>query len=192
MKSSLIFILILISFPVLTIESLAQEKSNNVFITGANTNTLPVPKEKNQLFYLQRDPNTNTIIYSLNLEDGQIVKNNPVNIHWIRYAEGGQRSDLSFVQRKMAYGVHHTRVSDKEYDIRIQAYKDLPIRVKYNKEQEKYQAFTEIENKEVILERIFVRITGGSIFNPNVKYIEVCGYDPISDSKINHRFFPQQ
>src|SRR5690606_29593423 len=150
MRLSFVFISILISFPIV---ALAQEKSN-VFTTSVNGKGLPVPKEQDQLFYLQRDPNSNTVIYTLNLEDGKVDADNPINIHWIRYAEGGKRAELSFIQRKMAYGVHHTKVNETEFDIRIQAYKDLPIVLRYNKKVEKYQAFTTIKNKEVILERV--------------------------------------
>jgi len=155
-----------------------------------NKNNFPVPKEDNQLFYLQRDPNTNTVIYTLNINNGEIDEHSPVKAHWIRYAEDGQRSDLSFIQRRMAYGVHHKKINENEYDIRIQAYKDLPIRVRYNESTNKYQAYTKIDDKEILLKRIFVRISGGSLFNPDVEYIEVSGIDPKSKSKRSHRFLP--
>jgi len=189
MRLSFVLILILTGFSTIAIKITAQEKSN-VFTTPVNGNVLPVPKEENQLFYLQRDPNSNTVVYTLNLEDGKINTEEPIKVHWIRYAEGGKRTDLSFIQRKMAYGVHHKKVSETEFDIRIQAYKDLPIVLKYNKNAEKYQTFTKIKNKEVVLEKIFVRITGGSIFNPHVKYIEVSGYNPLTEKKISHQFIP--
>lgn len=189
MRLSFVFILILIGFQIVAIKTIAQEKSN-VFTTAVNGKTLPIPKEPDQLFYLQRDPNSNTVIYTLNVEDGKINTEKPINIHWVRYAEGGKRAELSFIQRKMAYGVHHEKINETEFDIRIQAYKDLPIVLRYNKKVEKYQAFTTIKNKEVILERVFVRITGGSIFNPHVKYIEVAGYDPITEKRISHQFIP--
>jgi len=64
-----------------------------------NKDKFPIPKEDDQLFYLQRDPNTNTVIYTLNINDGEIDEHSPVKAHWIRYAEDGQRSDLSFIQR---------------------------------------------------------------------------------------------
>ena len=38
---------------------------------NAQKEVLPVPKEENQLFYLQRDPNSNTVVYSLNIKDGE-------------------------------------------------------------------------------------------------------------------------
>ncbi len=156
----------------------------------AQKEKLPVPKEENQLFYLQRDPNSNTVVYSLNLKDGKIDESSPVNTHWIMYEDGGERSSLSFIQRKMAYGVHHEKVADGKFEIRIQAYKKIPVIVKHSKKLDRYAAFARIGDKEIVLNRIFVRIDGGSRFNPNVKYIELSGYDPISQEKISHRFSP--
>ena len=69
--------------------------------------TFPVPSGvTNQLFYLQRDPNTNTVIYQLNVDRaGKLDEDEPVNVFWIRYDEHGERKDLNFIQRKFAYGL---------------------------------------------------------------------------------------
>ncbi|TCK82653.1 DUF4833 domain-containing protein [Albibacterium bauzanense] len=190
MRKSIISISFLVGLMVLSINIAAQETGDQSFDKLVDKESLPVPAEKDQLFYLQRDPNSNTVIYSINLEDGELDTSRPVKAHWIRYSEGSKRTNLSFIQRTMAYGVHHTKVEDGKFDIRIQAYKDLPIEVRYNKQSKKYQAYTLVENKEIVLERIFVRINGGSLFKPKVEYIEVSGYNPTSNAKINHRFQP--
>lgn len=156
----------------------------------AQKEKLPVPKEENQLFYLQRDPNSNTVVYSLNIKDGEIDESSPVKSHWIMYEDGGERTNLSFIQRKMAYGVHHEKIADGKFEIRIQAYKKIPVIVKRNKKSDRYAAFAQIGDKEIVLNRIFVRIDGGSRFSPNIKYIELSGYDPLSQEKVSHRFSP--
>jgi hypothetical protein len=158
--------------------------------TKAQKEQLPVPKEENQLFYLQRDPNSNTVVYSLNLKDGEIDESSPVKTHWIMYEDGGERTGLSFIQRKMAYGVQHEKIAEGKFEIRIQAYKKIPVVVKRNEKSDKYAAFAKIGDKEMVLSRIYVRIDGGSRFNPNVKYIELSGYDPASREKVSHRFTP--
>src|SRR5690606_10294707 len=190
MRKSIAFISFLTGLLFLSINISAQEKSDNTFDKILDKESLPIPAEKDQLFYLQRDPNTNTIIYSVNLEDGKLDITRPVKAHWIRYAEGGKRTNLSFIQRTMAYGIHHSKVVDGEFDVKIQAYKDLPIHVRFNQQSKKYQAYTPVNKKEIVLERIFVRINGGSLFKPHVEYIEISGYDPINKVKINHRFQP--
>jgi hypothetical protein len=52
--------------------------------------TFPVPSgNPNQLFYLQRTNNTNTIVCELNVNGkGQLDEESPVHVFWIRYNEG--------------------------------------------------------------------------------------------------------
>ncbi len=57
----------------------------------------------NQLFYLQRSENTNTVIYELNKKDGVLDTVAPVHIYWICYAEppGPQIKELPFAHFKL-------------------------------------------------------------------------------------------
>lgn len=190
MRKSIVLISFLIGFFILIFNIAAQETGDHSFDKLVDKESLPVPAEKDQLFYLQRDPNSNTVVYSINLEDGKLNTSRPVKAHWIRYTEGNKRTNLSFIQRTMAYGVHHTKVNEGEFGIWIQAYKDLSIEVRLNKQSKRYQAYTLVENKEIVLERVFVRINGGSLFKPNIQYIEISGYEPGTKAKINHRFQP--
>lgn len=64
----------------------------------------PEPANVNKLFYIQRDPNTNTLIYELNTNDaGELDTDNPLHVYWIRYAEKGQREELSYIQRNSKF-----------------------------------------------------------------------------------------
>ena len=68
---------------------------------AAQGTTFPVPDgNAKQLFFLQRTPNTNTIVCELNYKDGIVDKEEPIHVFWIRYQEKGQMEDLSFIQRK--------------------------------------------------------------------------------------------
>lgn len=166
--------------------SFSQEKE--VINGQVNKDMLPVPHEKNQLFYLQRDPDSNTIIYALNLENGELNRTNPVLAYWIRYADAGQIQKLSFIQRKMAYGINVKELAPDLYEMHIQAYKPLKITLSKNEKTGKYQAFVTVKDKIILLDRIFVRINGGSLFKPNVQYIEVCGHHTENGKEINYRF----
>ena len=65
----------------------------------------PVTAER--LFYVQRSQNTNTIVYDVNIDkNGKPNADEPVKVYWIRYADKGQQADLSYIQRKFAYGVN--------------------------------------------------------------------------------------
>ena len=98
--------LLLFGFIVLSAISYSQNKLKD---------TYPAPKADNLLFYLQRTKNKNTIIYELNtLANGTINQQEPVHACWLRYEEGGKRMELSYVQKKLAFGID--AVTDKQKD----------------------------------------------------------------------------
>lgn len=148
---------------------------------------LPVPNEKEQLFYIQRDPDANTVVYSLNKKGDKLDETRPVNVYWIRYEEDGEHKDLSFIQRKFAYGIHHRKINDNEYEIYLTSFKRLLFRLAYCPEIKEYKAYTSINNEETIVNQIFVRINGGSLFKPNVDYIEIAGNERKTGKAVSHR-----
>ena len=137
----------------------------------------PVPKDiKNQLFYIQRDPNINTIICQLNADDsGKLDSKNPINVFWIRYGDKGEKKDLNFIQRKFAYGVETKNLGNGKYELKFAARKTLPMYLMKSPLDKKYHVYVTVNNKTVIVDRIFLRIDGGTFWFPNVKYIEFKG-----------------
>lgn len=140
------------------------------------------------LFYIQRDPNINTAVYAINyLENGKINKSNPVKGYWIRYAEKGERKDFNYIQRRFAYGIESKILNNEEFELQFAAYKKLPITLKKIDLDQKYHAFVNVNRKKIQVEKIFVRIEGGSFWLPNVKYAEVTGIDASSNKIITER-----
>ncbi|RXF69457.1 DUF4833 domain-containing protein [Arcticibacter tournemirensis] len=148
----------------------------------------PTPKGiSNQLFYLQRDPNANTIICQLNTDaEGQVDKDNPVNVFWIRYAEKGQKSELNFIQRKFAYGINSKPLGNGKYELKFVSYGKLPLYLMKDKNN-RYRVYTTVAKREIILDRIFVRIEGGTFWVPNVKYVELKGVDATTGEDVAQR-----
>ncbi len=146
---------------------------------NSNPSTIKFPTPKGiqeELFYLQRDPNTNTVIYELNLKsDGNVDAEQPVNVYWVRYAENGQKEELSYVQKKFAYGVQSKAIGNNEYELRIVSHKKLPLLLKKSGSDQKYHVYIKANDKQIMLDRVFVRIEGGSYWIPNVKYVELKG-----------------
>lgn len=181
-KGSLWILLFFSGFPLA-----AQERESHSKVA---VDKLPVPDEPKQLFYLQRDPDDNTVIYQLNTVDGVVDADKPVNSYWIRYAEGGTRKDLNFVQRTMAYGISHKALNNGDFELRLAAYKDHPLRLGYCEESGTYKVYTAINGREAVLERIFVRIEGGSMFSPNITYFELSGRDTATLARVTERIKP--
>ncbi len=147
--------------------------------------SFPTPKNiSNQLFYVQRDPNTNTIICQLNLnERGEVDKEQPVNVFWMRYADKEGKKDLNYIQRKFAYGIQSKDIGNGNFELRFVSYKKFPLLLTKSATDKKYHVYVTANNKKILLDRIFLRIEGGSFWVPNVKYVELKGYEANNPTK---------
>ncbi len=174
MNSKKLFLLVILVTGNL-LQGLAQEKK------------FPVPSGNGkQLFYLQRTSNSNTIVYELNYKDGAIDKENPVQGFWIRYQERGQREELSFIQRKFAYGLKTKKISENQYEISFVSYKKYKMYLKLGSDN-KFYVYTDINHRSAILTSIFIKINGGSFWSPNIEYVEISGIEPNSHSIVKER-----
>lgn len=147
----------------------------------------PVPAgNPNQLFYLQRTSNTNTIVCELNLDKGALDADDPVHVFWIRYADDGQREELNYIQKKFAYGVKAILIEKDKYELHFVSYKKYRMYLMRGNNN-KFNVYATINKKEAILNRIFVKISGGSFWTPNVEYVELKGIDPSTGKEVMER-----
>ena len=118
---------------------------SGILVPGfAQDKIFPVPTgNSKQLFYLQRTPNTNTIVYELNYKNGIVDADNPVEGFWIRYQEKGQREELSFIQRKFAYGLKTKKIADNQYELCFVSYKKYKMYLRLGADK-KFYVFTNI------------------------------------------------
>jgi len=151
--------------------------------------TFPIPPHNhNSLFYLQRTPNTNTIICELNEKNGTPDKDDPVHVLWVRYTEQKQRQELSFLQRHFAYGIKSQPLGNDKYELHFISYKKLLLLLKKSTVDNQHHVYATILGKEAILTRIYIKINpGGSFWSPNVEYIELKGTDPDSGKELMQR-----
>lgn len=152
--------------------------------------SFPVPAFEGLLFYIQRDPNTNTICYELQTDrHGNLARSTPVKPFWIRYAENGAKTELNYIQRTFAYGIKSKRIGENQYELRAVAYPKHRLVLKKDQDN-RYRVFTEIHQKESILKRIFIRIDGGTFWSPNVLYIELTGVEVATGKPVVQRIIP--
>jgi hypothetical protein len=140
----------------------------------------------NQLFFIQRDPNINTLIYELNFKNGALNEEEPVHVFWIRYAEKGQHDDLNYIQRNFAYGVKSKMINKENYEIHFVSYKKKIMYLRKSTDN-KFYVFTDINKKQAILKQVFIRVSGGSFWVPNIEYVELKGVDPSSGIEVIER-----
>jgi hypothetical protein len=154
---------------------------------AAQSNPFPVPVgNAKQLFFLQRTPNTNTIVCELNYKDGVIDKEDPIHVFWIMYQEKGQMEDLSYIQRKFAYGVKSEEIGVNKYELHFVSYKKYKMYLMLGADKQ-YHVYASINQKQAILNRIYIEIKGGTFWTPNVEYVEITGIDPATHSLVKER-----
>lgn len=154
--------------------------------------TFPVPSgNPNQLFYLQRTSNINTIICELNLNSkGQPDEEAPVHVFWIRYNEGGAHKELNYIQRVFAYGIKSQPAGNGTYSLHFVSFKKRNFTLMLSPKDNKYHVFAIINQRQALLNKIFIKTDGGTFWSPNVVYMEMKGIDVITGKEVMERFKP--
>ena len=152
----------------------------------------PVPSGvPHQLFYLQRDPNTNTVVYQLNVDRaGRLNEDAPVSVFWLRYDEHGERKELNFIQRKFAYGLTANKLAADKYELKFAAYGKVRFYLLRSPTDKAFHVYTTIGGRQLQLERVFLRIEGGTFWVPNVQYIEFKGLNTATGEPLVERVRP--
>jgi phosphatidylglycerophosphate synthase len=186
--------ILMIGFLLLGSQSVSARKTfdDGKVVFSEAVDTFPVPKFNNRTqFYVQRTPNTNTIMYELNMKNGVLDDDNPVHVYWIRYTEGGGTQELSFIQRKFAYGVKVSKIAEEKYKLLFAAYDKLPFYL-MKSTAGIFHTYVELDGKMMVLNRIYIRIDpGGTFWSPNVKYVEFKVTDVQSGKTVIKRINPK-
>jgi len=193
--SILLFVFVFMGF--MDVQQPPKKSSTSVkpelpVFTGEPQDTFPVPSgNPNQLFYIQRTTNTNTIVYELNLNSkGVPDEENPVHVFWIKYAEDKQKHELNYIQRVFGYGIKSQPLGNGNYKLHLVSYKKQSLFLMLSPRDKKYHIYATVNQKEMILNRIFAKVEGGTFWVPNVVYIEMKGIDPNSLKEMKERFKP--
>lgn len=167
----------------------------NVFAQSLSSEkNYPVPvKTDKLLFYIQRSHNKNTIVYDINLlTDGKLNTATPIRPYWIRYEEGGVTQDLSFIQRKYAYGLNYQPidVSKESYKVFFVCYSKKYIYLVKSNIDLKFHAYISLNGRLLEINKVFIKTEGGTFWFPVVRYVEVSGIDVATNQYTSVRFTP--
>ncbi len=147
--------------------------------TFAQPKNYPVPpKTQNRLFYIQRNHNKNTVIYDAEFDkNGKLIKDDPVDVYWIRYQEHGQRMDLRLIEKKFAFGDKCKPLkSNPEYFLLKLAATDKKVLLLKQTASFKAAVYTKINGKISALNHLYIFADNSGVW-PDVKYIELFGKD---------------
>src|ERR1035441_8542297 len=133
----------------------------------------PPPRLGTQpLFIIERSKNANVVHYDAQLTaDGKLDPKGPVIAYWVMLAQGGRRQNLTWIEKKMAYGMNiKPDPSVDGYQMTIVAATQRSITVK--KVDSAVRAEIVIDGRPAILEKMYIDASGRT-----VHYLELYGKD---------------
>ena len=142
------------------------------------------------LFIIERSKNANVVHYDARLTaDGELDPKEPVIAYWILLAEDGRRKELSWIERKKAYGftIKPDR-SGKGHTITLVAAPERHITVK--KEKDTVRAEVVIAGRPSVLEKMYINASDG-LTGPKVQYIVLYGKDLQTGEKCREKMVPK-
>ncbi len=138
------------------------------------------PATSYSLFKVGRTKDANEILYDINLSsNGNLNIDNPISIYWIKKTKGGTTEPLTSIQTKFAYGVDYLSKNERSAVFQFVSYNKRTFTLKKDNKGV-FRVFTFLKNKEVIVNRIFVHIVGGSFWFPTVPKVELHATDLIT------------
>ena len=141
----------------------------------------PVPNEPNQLFYIQRSVNDNTVIYAANLDRrGRLDRDTPIDVYWRWYNVDGHKKALNFLERMMAYGVRTiaSNSSGGSVAVRLAALPERKLTLDQD-DKGRPEAILQMGNRLARLVYVYLQVDDHG-FMPSVKAIDVFGIDKLT------------
>jgi hypothetical protein len=145
-----------------------------------------VPDEPNQLFYVQRSPNSNTIVYVAKLDAQGNLKD--VEAFWRKFNIDGAKQPLNFLERAMAYGVKvQSRKPPITFTIAALPERKLTLTLDA---QHHPRALMQIGTHTVKVAYVYLQVVEGGLM-PSVPSLDVLGTD-IASGKAIHEHLVQK
>lgn len=140
------------------------------------------------LFYIERNLNKNIVVYEANFdENGQLNSKKPINVFWLLNEDEGQKENLNYAERKLAYGVKYSPASSSNNSFEVELVADKSRKI-ILKQLAPFKAaiYTTINSKWTRLKQMFIQADNGSFF-PKVKYIQLK-----SENGDTERYIPEE
>lgn len=144
---------------------------------------------KEQLFTLGRSTDPNEIIYEASLcQQFQFDVKNPLNVYWLLHTENERTKPLTWPQRKFGFGLKVSSATHSEIICHFAAFSKRTLSVRNH--HGKMKAFIMSNGREMILNRVFLQVEGGSFWVPNITQVTLYLSDPASGQKQQEHLTP--
>jgi hypothetical protein len=126
-----------------------------------------------ELFTLGRSKNANVVKYAVrSTADGRLDAACPIEAYWLMLAENGRREELTWTERKLAYGFSVSEQTSQGLLLHLSACTARELRVRSTGGA--FRAELNIAGQRAFLERIFVHTEEGLLL-PSVRFVELFG-----------------
>ena len=170
MKQRIILFFLMLCFPLVGI--LADDLEGNTYETAE------------RLFHIARSANKNLVCYDVNLVNGKLDTQKPLNVYWVNREEHpGKTNGLSYIQRKLAYG--YKLVGEKQGDCicTLTAYPARELTI--TRMEGNYVCLIMINKQQAILQSLYVKANPK---NPlSVEYVELRGISVNTKKAVTER-----
>jgi hypothetical protein len=128
------------------------------------------------LFRISRSHDADEIFYEVSLDsDGRLYAGSPVDIYWVRKTKVLVREPLTWLQNRYSYGIRFIETSS---DHAIFKFVSFDKEFKLEKAVEgRFRVYTILDNRPVVVERIFVQFDGGTFLAPVISEVILYGRD---------------
>jgi len=147
----------------------------------------PIPSEPNQIFYIERSSNSNTVVYVANLDaKGRLDAKEPVKAYWRWYNRGGYVKPLIMIERMLAYGVQGVKHDgpDGAYSFHLAAAPERTLYVGLDANGHP-EAFGKMGNGEwAKLVYVYLEVDDSGLL-PDVTAMDFFGYDKATGKAVH-------
>lgn len=151
----------------------------------------PVPQEPNQVFYVQRSMNPNTVVYTARLDaEGQLDRKRPVDVFWRRYNDDGEKKELSSLENRFAFGVKAEAVKGEAnvFRVAVVSYPKRVVTLKLVDGVPRLEA--KVAGEPARLDHAYLVVEdGGSV--PNVTRVDLYGFSLATGKPVKESFKPE-
>ena len=189
MKLRFVLLAILVALP-----AEARDFSSTVTESGEIAHLRPefkIPDEPDQLFYVQRSPNSNTVIYAAKLDaQGNFDSRAPVEAFWRKFNIDGSKQPLNFFERMSAYGVNMSaRKAGQPLTFAIAAWPQRQMTLRLDAKH-RPEATMVIGGRNVKVAYVYLEVVEGGLI-PSVPSLDIFGTD-IASGKAIHEHLIQK
>jgi hypothetical protein len=128
------------------------------------------------LFIIERSKNTSVVHYDARLTaHGKLDPKRPVIAYWVLLTEDGRREELSWIEKKKAYGLGiKPDPSVNGHKMTLAAAPQQQITVRRGGDAIRDEGL--IDGRPAVLEKLYIKASDG-LLGPKGEYIEVYGKD---------------